>query len=91
MSFTGYPNGKEVISEFYRVLKEDGRLLIVDFSYPSNRNLFGYWLTRLMETAGDTIRNIPEILKTSSFECSEKEIGGFGAVHLYNARKLRNA
>ncbi len=45
MAFTGYPNGKQAMSEFYRVLKEGGKLLIVDFDYPSNRNRLGYWLT----------------------------------------------
>lgn len=90
MSFTGYPNGMKAMSEFHRVLKEGGVLLMVDFDYPSNRNRFGYWLTKLMETAGDTIRDIPKILQESSFEYSEEEIGGFGAVHLYVARKLTN-
>lgn len=37
MAFSGYPNGKKAMSEFFRVLKENGRLLIVDFDYPSNR------------------------------------------------------
>ena len=75
------------MSEFYRVLKEGGRLLIVDFDYPVNRNRFGYWLTKLMESAGDTIRDISKILQEFSFEYTEQEIGGFGSVHLYVARK----
>ena len=87
MAFTGYPNGRQAMSEFYRVLKEGGRLLIVDFDYPANRNRFGYWLTKLMESAGDTIRDISKILQEFSFEYTEEEIGGFGSVHLYVARK----
>lgn len=87
MSFSGYPNGRKAMSELHRVLKEGGVLLIVDFDYPSNRNRFGYWLTRLMEAAGDTIRDIPEILQAFDFEYREEEIGGFGAVHFYVARK----
>lgn len=83
MAFSGYPNGKKAMAEFYRVLKESGRLLIVDFDYPSNRNIFGYCLTIFMESAGDTIRNISQILQEFNFEYSEKEIGGFGSVHLY--------
>ena len=90
MAFTGYPNGKQAISEFYRVLKEGGRLLIVDFDYPANRNRFGYWLTKSMESVGDTIRDISKILQEFSFEYTEEEIGGFGSVHLYVARKLTN-
>ena len=91
MAFTGYPNGKQAMSEFYRVLKEGGKLLIVDFDYPSNRNRFGYWLTKSMESAGDTIRDISKILQEFSFEYTEEEIGGFGSVHLYIARKRTNA
>lgn len=87
MAFTGYPNGKQAMSEFYRVLKEGGKLLIVDFDYPSNRNRFGYWLTKLMESAGDTIRDISKIVQAFPFEYTEEEIGGFGSVHLYIARK----
>ena len=91
MAFSGYPNGMKAMSEFHRVLKEGGVLLMVDFDYPSDRNRFGYWLTKLMETAGDTIRDIPKILQAFSFEHTEEEIGGFGAVHFYIARKLKNA
>ena len=87
MAFTGYPDGKKAMSEFHRVLKPGGKLLIVDFDYPFNRNLFGYGLVKIMEAAGDTIRDISQILKYFSFEYKEKEIGGFGSVHFYIARK----
>jgi ubiquinone/menaquinone biosynthesis C-methylase UbiE len=91
MAFTGYPDGKRAMSEFYRVLKDGGVLLMVDFDYPSNRNRFGYWLTKLMESAGDTIRDISKILEEFPFEVTEEEIGGFGSVHLYMARKRTSA
>ena len=87
MALSGYPNGKLAISEFSRVLKDGGKLMIVDFDYPKNRNRIGYWLTKLMESAGDTIRDISKLLGGFPFEFSEKEIGGFGSVHLFVARK----
>lgn len=87
MAFSGYPNGKQAMAEFYRVLKDGGKLLIVDFEYPSNRNRFGFWLTKLMESAGDTIRDISKLLKEFSFEFTKEEIGGFGSVHFYIAKK----
>ena len=90
MSFTGYPNGEQAMSEFYRVLKAGGRLLIVDFDYPANRNRLGYWLIKLMESAGDTIRDISQTLQAFSFDYIEEETGGFGSVHLYVARKRTN-
>jgi ubiquinone/menaquinone biosynthesis C-methylase UbiE len=91
MAFSGYPDGKQAMSEFFRVLKVGGKLLIVDFDYPSDRNRFGYLLTKLMEQAGDTIRDISKLLKEFPCEFNEKEIGGFGSVHLYVVRKLGNS
>ncbi len=91
MAFSGYPNGKQAMAEFFRVLKEGGKLLIIDFDYPSNRNRFGYWLTKIMESAGDTIRDISKILQDFPCEYTEEEIGGFGSIHLYKARKQINA
>lgn len=91
MAFSGYPDGKQAMSEFFRVLKDGGLLLMVDFDYPSDRNRIGCWLTRLMESAGDTIRDIPKIIQEFPFEYTEEEIGGFGSVHLYIARKLTSA
>jgi ubiquinone/menaquinone biosynthesis C-methylase UbiE len=90
MAFSGYPNGKQAMAEFYRVLKEGGKLVLIDFNYPSDRNLFGYWLTKLMESAGDTIKDISNILQDFPFEYTEEEIGGFGSIHLYQARKQVN-
>jgi len=91
MAFSGYPNGQQAMSEFYRVLKNSGKLLIVDFDYPSNRNRFGYWLTKLMESVGDTIRDVSNVIQELPFEFAEEEIGGFGSVHLYVARKTASA
>lgn len=87
MAFTGYADGARAMAEFRRVLKPGGRLVIVDFEYPRNRNRFGFWLVKLMEAAGDTIRPIGAILDARGFTFAETEIGGFGAVHLYVARK----
>ena len=87
MAFTGYPNGKQAMSEFYRVLKSDGKLILLDFDYPANRNWFGYKLVKLMEAAGDTLKDISGFLKAFSFDFSETEVGGFGSVHLYVAIK----
>ena len=87
MAFTGYPDGERAMSEFYRVLKKGGKLLIVDFDYPSDRNFLGYMLTKLMESGGDTLKNISIILQKFPVEFDEKEIGGYGSVHLYIAKK----
>ncbi len=87
MAFSGYPDGRKAMAEFYRVLVPGGTLLLIDFNYPTNRNYVGYWLAKLMESAGDTLKDISGILGDFPFEVSEEEIGGFGSVHFYRARK----
>jgi ubiquinone/menaquinone biosynthesis C-methylase UbiE len=90
MAFSGYPNGRQAMAELFRVLKKGGKLLIVDFSYPSNGNRLGYWFIKLMESVGDTIRDIPKIIHEFSSEHTETEVGVFGSVHLYLAKKPTN-
>ena len=87
MAFSGYPDGKKALSEFGRVLKPNGRLILIDFAYPRNRNRLGVFLTRLMEKAGDIIRDMDEVFRESDFDYTDQEIGGFGSVHLYIATK----
>jgi len=87
MAFTGYPNGDKAMAEFKRVLKEDGKLLLVDFDYPDNRNLFGYWIVKLWEKLGDIIKDINSLLTRYEFNYQDIPIGGFGSVHLYIAKK----
>jgi ubiquinone/menaquinone biosynthesis C-methylase UbiE len=90
MAFSGYPNGQKAMAEFHRVLKEGGKLILIDFDYPADRNLLGYWLTRFMAFSGDVIKDISNVFQAFPFDFTEEEIGGFGSVHLYQARKLAN-
>ena len=52
-----------------------------------DRQYSRYALTKMMERAGDTIRDISQLLQDNEFDHSAKEIGGFGSVHQYIARK----
>ncbi len=88
MALTGYPDGKLAIREMVRVLKVGGKLLLVDFDYPENRNVFGYSLVKTMELGGDLIKNIEGILKDEGLDYTRKEIGGFGSVHQYVINKV---
>ncbi len=87
MAFTGYLDGDKAMSELKRVLKKDGVLLLVDFDYPKNRNLFGYLIVRLWEKLGDIIKDIDSLLTKHGFNHSETPIGAFGSVHLFIAKK----
>lgn len=87
MAFSGYPNGEKAIKEISRTLRPGGKLILLDFNYPSDRNLFGYLLVKLMEKGGDIIKDIPKLLKQFDFDFIDNEIGGWGSVHLYIAKK----
>ena len=52
------PNGDKAMRELKRVLKEEGKLLLVDFDYPRKRNLLGYLNVKLWEKLGDIIKDI---------------------------------
>jgi ubiquinone/menaquinone biosynthesis C-methylase UbiE len=87
MAFSGYPNAAKAMAELSRVLKPDGRLVIVDVGYPQDGSWLGSCVTRLWELAGDIIRDLPPVLAANGLDFSHEEIGGFGSVHLYVARK----
>ncbi len=87
MAFTGYPDGDKAMSELKRVLKKDGRLLLVDFDYPKDRNLMGYLIVRLWEKFGDVMKDINSLLIKYGFDYKDLPVGGFGSVHLFIAKK----
>jgi len=87
MAFTGYPDGRKAIGEMKRVLKPGGRILLIDFDYPKNRNVFGFFIVRLWEKFGDIIKDIEALLSEREFDYKHFSVGGFGSVHLYIAIK----
>jgi ubiquinone/menaquinone biosynthesis C-methylase UbiE len=87
MAFSGYPNGRKAMGEMLRVLKPGGLLLILDYDYPANRNIFGYLMVKLIEVSGDIIRDIEAIAMECGCECIRKPVGGFGSVQLFVIQK----
>lgn len=87
MAFTGYPDGHKAMAEIHRVIKKGGRLVLIDVNYPHDGNWLGLWLTRFWASAGDIIREMDHLLEHVGFDYSEREVGGFGSVHLYIATK----
>jgi ubiquinone/menaquinone biosynthesis C-methylase UbiE len=83
LAFSGYPDGKRALAEMERVLKPGGRLVMIDISYPKNRNRLGMALTKFWMASGDIIRDMGALFEESGWEFQEEEIGGFGSVHLY--------
>ena len=87
MSFTAYPNGEKALDEMKRVLKKNGKLLLMDFDYPANRNIIGYLLVKIGEKYGDIMKDLKTYLKKSDLTYREINVGGFGSVYLFVCSK----
>ena len=87
MAFTAYPDGIKAMSELQRVLKAGGKLVLIDIEYPADRNWLGIRMTRFWIALGDIVRDMGALFRQFNFEYTDREIGGFGSVHLYVAEK----
>lgn len=87
MAFSGYPDGKLALREMRRVLKHGGSLIMIDVYYPRDRNQLGMSLAKFWMSTGDILREMSTLFDAMGMTCTEKEIGGFGSVHLYVAKK----
>jgi ubiquinone/menaquinone biosynthesis C-methylase UbiE len=87
MAFTGYPDGEKALDEMRRVLKNNGKLLLMDFDYPADRNIIGYSLVKIGEKYGDVMKDLKRYLERSGFEYRETYTGGFGSVYLFVCTK----
>ncbi|MBL6961692.1 MAG: class I SAM-dependent methyltransferase [Anaerolineales bacterium] len=87
MAFSAYPDGFKAMSEMHRVLKSDGMLVMVDIDYPHSRKGVGMLATKAWIAMGDIIRDMGPIFRQFYFEFTDEEIGGFGSVHLFIAKK----
>lgn len=83
MAFTGYPDGLKAMGEMIRVLKPGGRLLLVDFDYPENRNFGGFVIAKIIDGSGDILKNIKLMAESSNAECQRIPVGAFGSVSLF--------
>ena len=83
MAFTGYPDGERAMREMLRVLKPDGVLLLLDYDFPPDRNVFGYLFVRFIEACGDIIKNIPQIITSCGGKYERRIIGGAKAIQLF--------
>ena len=87
MAFTAYPDGEKAMSEMHRVLKPGGKIIMVDVDYPFDHNKTGTFITKAWIAGGDIVRDMEPLFSKFDFEFTNEEIGGYGSVHLYVAKK----
>lgn len=87
MAFSGYPDGARAMGEMHRVLKEGGRLVLIDVNHPSDGNWSGTTLVNVWKLTGDIIRDMGALFDEFGFVYTDQEIGGYGSIHLYVATK----
>ena len=83
MALSGFPRATAAVAEFRRVLRRDGRLVLLDVAYPRDGNALGMGLAELWKLTGDLVRDSGALLAAAGFRVEEREVGGFGSVHLY--------
>ncbi|NRA02778.1 MAG: methyltransferase domain-containing protein [Myxococcales bacterium] len=87
MAFSGYPDAEKALSEIMRVLKHEGKLVLIDFDHPNDGNWLGSAVAKSWEAGGDIIHDLKRMFDKQGLEYSDKPIGGFGSVHLYVVKK----
>lgn len=83
MAFSGYPNGDRALVEMLRVLKIGGKLVILDYDYPPDRNIFGYWITRIMVKSGDLVKDIHKAIRKTGCRYESRCVGSFKSAQLF--------
>lgn len=89
MAFSGYPDAEKALAEILRVLKPDGKLVLIDVNYPGDGNARGVRRTAMWKKLGDIIRDMDELFNHHGLEYTDDEIGGYGSIHLYVGEKRK--
>ena len=88
MAFSGYPNGVRALAEMRRVLRDDGKLILIDFTFPPDENWMGTRFAALWERSGDVLRDMEALFRELDFDYTDEPIGAWGSVRLYVATKI---
>ncbi len=87
MAFSGYPNGVRALNEMKRVLRNNGRLILIDFTFPPDQNWMGSNVAMLWERSGDILRDMGPLFRDCDLSYTDESIGAWGSVRLYVATK----
>ncbi len=87
MAFSGYPNGLKALTEMKRVLRKDGKLILIDFSFPPDQNWLGTKVAAFVERCGDVLRDLGALFHECELDYADESIGAWNSVHLYVATR----
>lgn len=86
-AFTLYVDPVKAMGEFYRVLKPGGRLVLLEYNYPKDRNWFGMKLMIIPKLLGMPFRDFDELLSGVGFQYEDHPVGMSGVLHMYVGTK----
>jgi ubiquinone/menaquinone biosynthesis C-methylase UbiE len=86
-AFTLYVDPVKAMGEFYRVLKPGGRLVLLEYNYPKDRNWLGMKLMTLPKLLGMPFRDFDELLRGAGFRYEDHPVGMSGVLHMYVGTK----
>jgi ubiquinone/menaquinone biosynthesis C-methylase UbiE len=87
-AFSLYPDREKAMSEFFRVLKPGGRMVLMEINPPKEGEpgtAMGLWLTRALKMP--MIPDLAGIITGAGFQLEDLNIGFFGIQHLYIGTK----
>ncbi len=88
MAFSGYPNGMRALQQMKRVLRPDGKLVLIDVTFPPDPSWIGTRFARLWERSGDVLRDMPALFRDCGLDYTDEPIGAWGSVRLYVATRV---
>ena len=86
-ALSGYPDGHRAMAEMLRVMKPDGRLVILDVGYPADANRLGIAVTYLWMLTGDLIRDMTALFDDFGLQVTDQDVGAWGSWHLWVATR----